>query len=130
MRVLVGLVVALVATAAPATPATAAASSPLPPRPLVPASDFLRVSSWSNHTYHHGIGDSWPCTSVSDPAGDMVCIAGDIKTAGFADCITSGLSAWHVKGMPSPKTGFFGAWVLQCRQDERQNQIFGGMGSL
>jgi hypothetical protein len=83
----------------------------------VPASDFLRVSSWSNHTYHHGIGDSWPCTSVSDPAGDMVCIAGDIKTAGFADCTTSGMSAWHVKGMPSPKTGFSGRFNMERLTD-------------
>jgi hypothetical protein len=109
--------VATVATATPANSAATAASSPLPPRPLVPASTFLRVSSWSNHTYHHGIGDSWPCTSVSKPAGDMVCVAGDIKTAGFADCITSGMSAWHVKGAPNPTSGFSGRFNMERVSD-------------
>jgi hypothetical protein len=107
------LVVVAVAIAALAVPATVAASLPLPPRPLVPASTSLRVSSWSNHTYHHGIGDSWPCTSVSKPAGDMVCFAGDIKTAGFANCTTSGMSAWHVKGAPNPKSGYAGRFNME-----------------
>jgi hypothetical protein len=89
------------------------ANLPLPPRPQAATSAVLRVSGWNNHTYHHGIGDSWPCTSVSEPAGDMVCIAGDIKTAGFANCTTSGMSSWHVKGVPNPEVGYSGQFNME-----------------
>ena len=110
------------AAAAAAKTELMAAPPPLPPpRPDAPASSALRVRSWSKHTYHHAIGDTWPCTSLA--SGGQLCVAGDITLAspngsvgascpgshGRLPLHDSGMSAWRVQGTPdadpSPSTG-------------------------
>ncbi len=97
-----------------------------PPRPSYPASTALRVRRWSNHTYHHAVGDTWPCTSLRN--GSQLCIAGDITLASAdgrtgASCPgsgpgqpplhDSGMSAWRVQGVPSPEIGYSGSFSME-----------------
>ena len=111
------------AAAAAAKTELMAAPPPLPPpRPDAPASSALRVRSWSKHTYHHAVGDTWPCTSLA--SGRQLCVAGDITLAspngtanascpGTPPLHDSGMSAWKVQGTPDPVFGYSGSLSIE-----------------
>ena len=97
-------------------------TSPLPPRLVAPASTALRVRSWSNHTCHYAVGDTWPCTSLA--SGRQLCVAGDITLAspngtanascpGTPPLHDSGMSAWKVQGTPDPVFGYSGSLSIE-----------------